>query len=613
MTTQEIIDLLSDELTEEEYEFITHIKVDKPKISFRDLAPSIHREYRDHLGNYSAFELAILYYTFQENYIRPLTEVCKFLRSPEGREKCLELVTNTEKFLHNNCYPFFENRKGKFWTTTEIELIKYIAEQATDSSFLKFLPLCLPGRTGMQIYTKYSELVLHNEITNDVRKVKKAQRTMPPIRKYFIPEHEELLASEILAMFNDHKFISKEIIRQKAKEMYMLPWVLAERSTFQLFCMSDAPIYTEQGAYTDDFIIESQNLLQQILPDPKKKPLIEVQIRIIDEYKLPDPIFSDTWVRAFMKRNHFSFRVAHYSRRGAIKKEFIDNFIDSLADAIVKYTRKYVYNMDETSVHINNGSLKTIAPIGLEKVIFEGSRSEKECFTAIATINFNEKFPLILLGKGKTDACCAKFRAGKKAEAWPSKKGWVDEEIMIQYLNWLHDNVSLGKPCALVLDCYKAHRTDAVKEEADNLGIELIFVPACGTSIYQPLDRRIFGILKAHLRSLAGSRIFYDTERYQTITNHLLIGWSRISPKALKAGWNIPGLIEALIKREYDFKKDESENEKDQIYETESNEEEEIHEEDRDPLDELDENLEEEDFQDDENSNEEEFDADQYY
>lgn len=76
--------------------------------------------------------------------------------------------------------------------------------------------------------------------------------------------------------------------------------------------------------------------------------------------------------------------------------------------------------MDETSVRINNGTLRAILPIGLEKVIFEGSRSEKECFTVIATITYNEE--IILLGKGKTDTCCSKFRAVERAEAWPSIK-----------------------------------------------------------------------------------------------------------------------------------------------------------------------------------------------
>ena len=51
-------------------------------------------------------------------------------------------------------------------------------------------------------------------------------------------------------------------------------------------------------------------------------------------------------------------------------------------------------------------------------------------------------------------------------------------------------------PFALVLDVFSSHREQTVKDYARNLGIELIFVPASGTGIYQPLDRVIFGIFK---------------------------------------------------------------------------------------------------------------------
>lgn len=133
------------------------------------------------------------------------------------------------------------------------------------------------------------------------------------------------------------------------------------------------------------------------------------------------------------------------------------------------------------------------------------------------------------------------------SEVWPSLQGWVNESVMIQYLEWFEENVSFGKLCALVLDCYRAHRLDLVKSEAEKRNIETIFVPACGTSIFQPLDPRIFGILKSHLRSLAGSKIFSEPGRYQTASSHLLQAWSMISDRALSGGWKIPRLEEDLI------------------------------------------------------------------
>ena len=45
-----------------------------------------------------------------------------------------------------------------------------------------------------------------------------------------------------------------------------------------------------------------------------------------------------------------------------------------------------------------------------------------------------------------------------------------------------------------------AHRKIEVVKEATELNIEMIFIPAGLTGVYQPLDRRIFEILKAKAR-----------------------------------------------------------------------------------------------------------------
>lgn len=110
-------------------------------------------------------------------------------------------------------------------------------------------------------------------------------------------------------------------------------------------------------------------------------------------------------------------------------------YIDLVAEAVCKYGSKYMLNMDETSVRINNGSAKTLAPIGLEEIVIDAKRNDKECFTAIGTCTYYEVKKMIILTKG-TEKTCPKFKAGKDSEFWPTnnQNGWVNEEIMIQYL-----------------------------------------------------------------------------------------------------------------------------------------------------------------------------------
>lgn len=422
----------------------------------------------------------------------------KFFCSEDGQNQLIKMALHPEKYLQNNCFPFFENRKGKSWIDSEVNFLKTLSNRATDGTFLRSIALCFPGRSSSQVYAKYSELLKKGIIKNDLRKVMPSKRKLPPLHRYFVDIHEELFASELLVMFNEGRYISKEIIREKARSFYMLPWVMSERATFQRFYMTGEQIYKDEDNcnYTDEFIEASLQLLEEIQPKGAKEPNIEIQLKIIEDYQLPESKFSDAWINVFMKRNHFSWRLAHYSRRGLIVQKHIDNYLRQLAEAIIKYGWERVYNLDETSVKINNGNLRTIAPVGTEKVIFEGVRNDKKCFTALATCSRFKKEPLIILGKGKIDACLSKFRKMNKAEVWKSAKGWVDEDVMLKYLDWFALNVSSYNPCALVMDCYRAHRTDLVKEKAADLNIDLIFVPASGTSLFQPLDRRIFGIQK---------------------------------------------------------------------------------------------------------------------
>lgn len=71
---------------------------------------------------------------------------------------------------------------------------------------------------------------------------------------------------------------------------------------------------------------------------------------------------------------------------------------------------------------------------------------------------------------------------------------------MIRYLDWLSE-LKNRKPFALLLDSYKAHMQKQVLDHARELKIDLIFIPPCGTSIFQPLDRFVFGFLKQKLRT----------------------------------------------------------------------------------------------------------------
>ena len=82
-----------------------------------------------------------------------------------------------------------------------------------------------------------------------------------------------------------------------------------------------------------------------------------------------------------------------------------------------------------------------------------------------------------------------------------------------------------------------------IKNYAKDNNIKLIQVPPNGTGEYQPLDRRIFGIVKKKLRAYIGRKSEgQKTERWKVALLGFLNAWNEITEKYLISAWNIPGL-----------------------------------------------------------------------
>jgi hypothetical protein len=110
-------------------------------------------------------------------------------------------------------------------------------------------------------------------------------------------------------------------------------------------------------------------------------------------------------------------------------------------------------------------------------------------------------------------------------------------------LEWLHWEIAGGCPCVLILDVYPAHRTEIVVNAAGERDIELLFVPADGTSEYQPLDHRIFGELNSRARAeitrliALGSGVDIDHDQAVTILERC---WHSISASNIRKAWDCP-------------------------------------------------------------------------
>jgi hypothetical protein len=111
---------------------------------------------------------------------------------------------------------------------------------------------------------------------------------------------------------------------------------------------------------------------------------------------------------------------------------------------------------------------------------------------------------------------------------------------MQQYLHWLRARIP-GEPICLIMDQFTVHTTDEVTETAEELGIEIIWVPKRATGEYQPLDGRTFGALKSEGR--AKWKFIFSQECGKQCTKEiaadlLVQSWAELSDSAVEAGWD---------------------------------------------------------------------------
>jgi hypothetical protein len=183
-----------------------------------------------------------------------------------------------------------------------------------------------------------------------------------------------------------------------------------------------------------------------------------------------------------------------------------------------------------------------MAEKGTESVKLKTAKGEKESYTAYGCISAaGTKMPFWILAKGKTDLCHTKFNAPHNVIVRHTQSGRTNEEMMLEYLQWL-SNQAQGEPILLVLDVYPAHRRPRVRQRAGELDIELLEVPAGGTSEFQPLDRRIFGELKSRARRAFEQLARRTGERGSTPEQAIVVlveAWGAITADGIRTAWEL--------------------------------------------------------------------------
>jgi hypothetical protein len=149
---------------------------------------------------------------------------------------------------------------------------------------------------------------------------------------------------------------------------------------------------------------------------------------------------------------------------------------------------------------------------------------------------------LTVIGKGKTQRCLNGYQLPAEVRTCVSESGWTTKDVMRRYFAILRQELYRAGPLIVVLDAYPAHRSREVREITRLWEIQLVFIPPDCTDKLQPLDRRVFGILKSPARQLWRKQ--YKASGGAKTTRSMMAAdlceaWRRIREGLIQVPWDI--------------------------------------------------------------------------
>jgi hypothetical protein len=118
-------------------------------------------------------------------------------------------------------------------------------------------------------------------------------------------------------------------------------------------------------------------------------------------------------------------------------------------------------------------------------------------------------------------------------------------ETFNHYLDWVakyyEGKIPPRRSLHLILDCYSIHRAREIREYIEALGTMLWCIPGGYPDKLQPLDRTVFGVMKAIFRRLfEQARHNAEDNRVRKLPIHILKEiWRDLSIACIREGWTI--------------------------------------------------------------------------
>ena len=250
----------------------------------------------------------------------------------------------------------------------------------------------------------------------------------------------------------------------------------------------------EEDAITD-FIIENIIKAGILFTDEDFEDLI--MTAYLEKYKdvedIPKFNASKGFIYDFKKHHGITSRRCHTKRRPD-NKRYDQMFIDAMTDLFNNVNLKYIVNIDETAWETVPTGLRAWHLVGEDHVVRYVNANDKEKITVVAAIAADgTKLPLQFIAKGNSPQVID-TQIGDVAYHLKtySSNGWTTSETFKEFLLSVRTFYGFDdkNTIHILLDVFRAHLTDDVKELADQLNIKMYLNPGGFTNSLQPLDKK---------------------------------------------------------------------------------------------------------------------------
>jgi hypothetical protein len=268
---------------------------------------------------------------------------------------------------------------------------------------------------------------------------------------------------------------------------------------------------------------------------------------------------SDQWLQLFQQRHGLSLRSPTDKAPQQLSEKWEKQCM-SFHEAIMEYKEefkiedKYIINMDETPVYHEYLNKKILAPKGQKRVeTFKHGKDKKKTSLILAiTADGGMLAPAIILDRVTSYKLKCRNRIGLQVYNTPS--GWMNEQVMLEWLKdvvypYVKNNYGI-----LVVDSYGAHCTEIVLNSISKCSkLFLAIIPGGLTSKLQPLDVCINRPFK-HLLKIKSAQYYKEVTRGMVLARAKSLARPASPPKT-QPGTEIkmrkaPSLNERMIQTE---------------------------------------------------------------